>query len=277
MTFVFDSYCRKNNIRYSLCAGSLLGAVRHHGIIPWDDDVDVMVPRPDYNRLLELSKTDFPKGFSIIHAGNTDHYYLPLAKMTNLNTGMIEMRQNMECPVGINIDIFPVDVIPEDAQKANEVYNRFMSDYEKASVAASYTHFQSPFVEGKFRLRTVLHYFRNHIFRSIYNSGKIFERMDKSISEENWEQGQKARIYSSYQYHNRLFDKSIFDEYIDIEFNGLKVMCIKDYDIYLTILFKDYMKLPPVEKQVCHHHHYFLDMDRGYSNEELRELGVIDN
>ena len=277
MTFVFDKYCRNNNLKYSLCAGSLLGAIRHHGIIPWDDDVDVMMPRPDYNKLLELSKKNFPKGFAIIHARNTAHYYLPLAKMTNLNTGMIVMRQNMECPVGINIDIFPVDVIHEDTTKADDIYIKFLSDYEKASVTATYSLFQSPFENGKFRIRTILHYFRNRIFRTIYNSSKIFEEMDKKISMESWEKGKKCRIYSSYQYHNRLFDRNIFDEYIDIEFEGLKVMCIKDYDTYLTILFNDYMKLPPIEKQVCHHHHYFLDMDRGYSLDELRTIGVIKN
>lgn len=272
MMAVLDQYCRDNNLRYSLCAGSLLGAVRHNGIIPWDDDIDIMMPRPDYNKLLKLATTNFPPGYAIIHAGNTPHYYLPLAKMTNLNTCMIEMRQNIECPVGVNIDIFPVDVIPEDEEKKNIIYQSFLRNYERASVTAAFTHFQSPFHDGKFRIRTLLHYFRNHIYRCIYNSKKEFARMDCMISEEDWDNGTKCRIYSSYQYHNRVFDKKIFEEYVDINFDGIKVLCIKHYDNYLTLIFKDYMKLPPIEKRVCHHHHFFLDMDRGYSMNELKDM-----
>lgn len=275
MMKVFDAFCREHQLRYSLCAGSLLGAVRHHNIIPWDDDIDVMMPRPDYERLLELSRQNFPAGYSIIYFGNASHYYLPLAKMTDLNTCLIEFEYNMECPIGVNIDIFPIDVVPESEERRNMVYSKFLHDYEVASVAAQYAQFTFPVHEGKFRMRTLLHVFRNRIYRLTKNSASVFAGMDAMISETDWNNGKKCRIYSSYQYHKYLFDKEWFEHYIDVDFGGLKVRAIKKYDDYLKMLFHDYMKLPPKEKQVCHHHHYFLDLDRGYSISELKQLGII--
>lgn len=275
MTAVFDRYCRDNNLRYSLCAGSLLGAIRHHGIIPWDDDVDVMMPRPDYNRLLEFAKTNFPDGYKIICADNTSHYYLPIAKMTDLNTCMIEFRQNMECQVGVNMDIFPVDVIPEDEEHRENIYHQFLMLSHKASDVAEYAHFKSPFEKEGFRMRTLLHWIKNKIYRLFYNSAALFKKANVLISTEDWENGKHCRIYTSYQYHNRIFDKTLFETYIELDFDGIKVMCISEHETYLTLLFNNFMQLPPKEKQVYHHHHYFLNLDRGYTNQELRDMGVI--
>lgn len=275
MTSVFDKYCRAHNLRYSLCAGSLLGAVRHHGIIPWDDDVDVMMPRPDYNKLLELAKRDFPQGYNLIHAGNTPYYYLPLAKVIDIDTCLIEMRSYVECPIGVNIDVFPIDIIPEDEKTREFLYRSFLKNYEIASVTAELSHFKSLFENRNFRFRAILHYFRNHLYRLTKNSKQIFQNMDDMISKCDWDKGNHCRFYSSYQYHHHIFDKNLFEEYTELYFDGIKVMVIKDYDTYLTILFRNYMKLPPIEKQVCHHHHFFLDMNRGYTINELKEKGVI--
>lgn len=275
MTAKFDAYCKENGLRYSLCAGSLLGAVRHHGIIPWDDDVDVMMPRPDYNRLLELSKDSFVEGYKIVHAGNAPHYYLPLAKMTDTNTCLIEMKHYMECPIGVNIDIFPVDVIPEDESERESVYRKFIRLYALATQSADYAHYKSPFTENGFRLNNLLHWIKNKIYRCVFNSAKVFAKADALTSQIDWASGRHCRIYTSYQYHNRIFEKDLFDHYTELDFDGMKIMSIAGYETYLKTLFKDYMKLPPKEKQVCHHHHYFLDMNRGYSIDELKKMGII--
>lgn len=275
MLSVFDSYCRQHQLRYSLCAGSLLGAVRHHGIIPWDDDIDVMMPRPDYDKLLNLASGHFVEGYKIIHAGNTPHYYLPLAKMTDLNTCMIEFRANMECPVGVNMDIFPVDAVPPKTDEQVRLHQQFRRLYQLASDTAEYAPYKSPFEPTGFRINNVLHVIKNRLYRIFMSSSRLFEKADKLIAATDWEPGVKCRIYPSYQYHEKLFDKQWFEEYVDMDFDGISVKCIAAYDKYLTTLFKNYMQLPPVEKRVCHHHHYFLDMDRGYTIEELKQKGII--
>lgn len=275
MIVKFDIFCREHNLRYSLCAGSLLGAVRHGGIIPWDDDIDVMMPRPDYNRLLEIASNSFYDGYKIIHAGNTSHYYLPLAKMTDINTCMIEMRKYMECQIGVNIDIFPIDVIPEDEIQRESVYHKFLNLYAKAIDTAEFAHFKSPFEANGFRINNILHWLKNKFYRIIYDSATIFKYADELISRENWENGTRCRIYSSYQYHDRIFEKNVFEDYTDLNFDGMKIMCISKYEQYLSQLYKNYLELPPIEKRVCHHHHYFIDLNRGYSNKELSEMGII--
>lgn len=256
MVEVFDEYCRKNNIRYTLCGGSLLGAVRHKGIIPWDDDLDVIMPRPDYIRFLELSKKSFIENYSIIDYSNKDYYYLPMAKMVDDRTLLIEMEENRKCPIGVNIDIFPIDAIPNDDSKQEELYKKHRSLLKKAYFANRY-----PF--AKSALKSIYYFFRYftycyyHIF---YNGHMLLKKADELISQENYHKSAKVRIYTSYQHHNKVFDKRVFDEFTDLEFSGLKLMCIKDYDTYLKSLFGDYMKLPPIEKQVCHHRHYLLKM-----------------
>ncbi len=275
MMKVFDSFCRDHNLKYSLCGGSLLGAVRHKGFIPWDDDIDVMMPRPDYNKLLELSALDFPHGYSIVFAGNKPYYYLPIAKMIDNNTCLIETQRTMKCPIGVNIDIFPVDAVPEESKKQLSAYKKFRSDYKKASLTASYFPLKLPFVNGKLKLGILYNYFVCRIHKLLFDSKSIFRNMDLLVSAESWEEGNKCRIYGSYQFHNRLFEISIFKNFNELEFEDAKFMCIEDYDTYLKSLYKDYMKLPPVEKRVCHHGHYFLDMNRGYSVEELKKMSVI--
>lgn len=262
MLFDFNKFCNDNNLRYSLCAGSLLGAIRHKGIIPWDDDVDVMMPRPDYNRLIELTADGFMNHYSVIHAENNSNYYLPMAKMVDNRTKIIEDEIRKNCPLGIFIDIFPCDGVPEDTIIANDVYNRFRKLTKTAKIAAAYVPFtwlykcdvNTPFIN---RIKAFLKN-RWYKFKGI-KSYQLFKEADRLISACDYNKSKQVRLYTSYQYHKFIFDKDIFEKYIDVEFNGIIVKSIKNYDEYLTTLYKNYMKLPPVEKQVCHHSHYYLD------------------
>lgn len=256
MVDVFDKYCRKNNLRYTLCGGSLLGAVRHKGIIPWDDDLDVIMPRPDYRKFLGLSQKHFVENYSIVDYTNKDYYYLPMAKMVDDRTVLIEMEENRKCPIGVNIDIFPIDAIPEDARLQNKIYTKHRRLLKKAYFANRFPCVKSAFI-GIYYFFRYLSYCYYHLF---YNGKKLLKKADELCSQENYQEASKVRIYTSYQHHNKIFEKRVFEEFVDLEFNGLKLMCIKDYDTYLKALFGDYMKLPAIEKQVCHHRHYLLKM-----------------
>ena len=101
----FMKICKDNGLTYYCCAGTAIGAVRHHGIIPWDDDIDVIMPRPDYDRLLEIAKTvDFGK-YEIITPYDDETYPLYFSKISNRNTTLIEDRQ-IPCVIGLYVDIF---------------------------------------------------------------------------------------------------------------------------------------------------------------------------
>lgn len=265
MLKALDAFCRKNAIEYSLCGGSLLGAVRHKGFIPWDDDIDVMMIRPEYERFLTISQKEFIKGYSIINTRINKNYYLPISKMVDDNTCLIESEETKRCPIGVNIDIFPIDGY--NSNDGPEIYSKFRKLLYYAKETSACPTLTDLFMDKKFHPSVLINYIRRTILRTFLNSKKLFEKADKLIREVDFAKSEYCKLYTSYQFHGRVFDKTIFDNYTDMQFEDTIVRCILKYDDYLTSLYKDYMKLPPLDKQVCHHEHYLLIMNKQMANE----------
>ena len=120
----FHSYCEKNEIKYYMIGGTMLGAVRHQGFIPWDDDVDIGVPRNDYNKLLTISKGLKPENSRYIiesYQDMNDDYEYPFAKVYDTSTTLIENKRK-QTKRGIYIDVFPLDGI-EGSTKEEAIHN----------------------------------------------------------------------------------------------------------------------------------------------------------
>lgn len=109
-----DNVCREHNLRYYIWAGTMIGAVRHKGFIPWDDDLDIAMPRPDYDRLIEHAAEWLPKPYEMVCAENDGVYPLPFAKIQDADTTLIE-RMHLKYLGGIYLDVFPIDGVPEGA------------------------------------------------------------------------------------------------------------------------------------------------------------------
>ena len=123
----FISICEKNQLTYYIAAGSALGAVRHHDMIPWDDDIDIYMPRDDYKKFLSLKDQIDDKQYQIITLDNSG-YYLPFAKMANLNTTIWEYKQ-YPFIIGIFIDIFPLDRINKNREETAKLVIEFKSRF----------------------------------------------------------------------------------------------------------------------------------------------------
>ena len=128
-------FCKKNNIRYSLSGGTLLGAVRHKGYIPWDDDIDIMMPRPDYERFVnEFNENRKDVEYKVICSYNDSQFFQPFAKVVNTKTFLKETYKRPVAQMGVYIDVFPIDGLPNDEQKREKYWN-FIARQKNISTA----------------------------------------------------------------------------------------------------------------------------------------------
>ena len=119
---VFHNFCKENNIRYFISHGTLLGTIRYKGFIPWDDDVDVLVPREDYDRLLAIFKDS--EKYRLLHFEKDDRFLFPYAKLCDMTTLKVENGREADLHLGVDMDIFPLDAWDDDMKKARKEVKR---------------------------------------------------------------------------------------------------------------------------------------------------------
>ena len=237
-----DTFCRANNIRYSLSGGSLLGAVRHKGFIPWDDDIDIFMPRPDYERFVVnfYGKVPYVNVFSY---QTSDTCMAKFAKVYDERT--FYMFRN--CVYGVFIDVFPIDGIPAPAEAAAyaKKFNR-MGDH--------ITMKRKCYKQSANPVRDIAKYIVKQIMMPLPKS-YLVKKFNEYLNQYPFETSKyRGCIINMGPYGTReFFPAKVFDEFIDMPFENLSVSCLKEYDKYLSQLFGDYMTPPPVEKQVPGH------------------------
>lgn len=247
----FDRMCRAHGLRYCLCGGSLLGAVRHKGFIPWDDDLDVSMPRPDYERLIAHSRKWLPEHLEFVCAENDPKYPLPFGKIQDARTTLIE-RRHLYYLGGCYIDVFPFDAYPDN--RALLLWQRVQYNWLKKCL---YLVHRDPYRHGHGPACWL-----PLMVRRMYTMGGIQRRMRRVMTRYDYS---KANVACSYTDGiRRIVPKTISDNYCEYEFEGHKVMGIRDYDPYLKAMYgPDYMT-PPPEKDRFQHLFDYLDLDHPY-------------
>ena len=257
--------CEAMNVKYVIMHGTLLGAVRHHGFIPWDDDIDICMTRENYDTFLREGSQYLPSNLMIQHVifeENCPNYY---AKVRDVNTTFLHKEHiNLDINQGIFIDVFPIDKIKNGKIRiATEFYKRKWFDLivncYNPDYVASIQRTRSKLI-GE-----VLHWFiRKSVFR--------IRDWRKYILKEDARRrflhkiGDDCTFISIYR---NVTDKfSLFEKRREYDFDGSVFYGPEDYDTILEELYGDYMRIPPKEKQITHDP-LFVDLDRGYSKEEL--------
>ena len=240
---VLDDICKRNDLNYYLGYGSMLGAVRHKGYIPWDDDIDICLFREDYDKLIKILKEQQEINWLDIVDSSVGEYYYPFAKATD-NRTIAKMEDNIT-PHGIWVDIFPIDNVPNSKYRIKiYIYNCYLL---RAMTIAMTTDFSEVKNVKKLKYKKFLNCIANIIGKN--RICKYYEKKCKKYI--NKEKKYVAVLCSAYGYRDRMVKKYLLEseEYI---FEKRKFSGFKNYDFYLSKLYGDYMKLPPEDKRRTH-------------------------
>lgn len=253
----FLRVCKEHNLTYYLAYGTCLGAVRHKGMIPWDDDIDVLMPRKDLERLYAMRHKVFGEDFKLAsYRDDINHLYC-MMKLESQTSSVIE-HVNPIYVGGVYIDLFPLDNVrseEEDAEWTKDVL-RMNHEYDLYSVCPPP---KTYFVK----------YLRYKCRRHIWLHTNPLQKWDDLVSQHKDEQTDFVKDYHNSWPWRALFRSEVFGKGVELEFEGRKCVVPTDYDTYLKVSYGDYMKLPPVEKRVFKHSYLFEDSERRLSVEEL--------
>lgn len=262
---VFASFCEKNSIAFYAAYGTMIGAIRHHGFIPWDDDIDVFMLRKEYDRFIELRKTlsDDKYKISVYLDGESPY---PFAKFYSTEGTIWEYKQ-FPFVIGPWVDVFPIDegdMNDEVANKALERYDYTMWKYRKAVSYSSWKEIASDFLhfnvmDGSINLFKKVRYAP---FKEKYIQ-EIKDRLDdiRAIK------GHTLRCYNT-ALTNEVFEKCWFEKAISVPFEDTTIYVPNGYHEFLSALYGNYMQLPPEEKRVGHSV-YFIDLKHTLTIEEI--------
>lgn len=243
-----DSFCRKNGIEYFLVGGTGIGAVRHGGYIPWDDDIDIGMTRPNYDKFLSSFPGSYPN--LNVYAPEIDwEYYAPYANVCDNRTILFEgANSHRHDEIGVKIDVFPYDGVPSDMQE-------FEAMRKKATKIRHLCYYKK-LILSKVKINSYRHLIALLLWkvRTIFRSHASYQKQLHALAMQTPYKDAEfvEKIVFPYA-HNKPCKKEIFESYCDMPFENITVRNLVAYDEYLRSVFGDYMQLPPEEEQVCHH------------------------
>lgn len=243
----FIELCEKYDITYFMDGGSLLGCIRHGGFIPWDDDIDIILFREDYEKFLKYSH-ELSAKYDIINSDNYEYYcrlYTKLSLKETRNYDFFE--RNTDFIFGINIDIFVFDNIPNGKIKKNlfkihyEIFKKFLFLYEITTCDVYLS-----------KNKEKIGHFIRALFKLLHINNKTLKKMGSKLITKSINADSDYIFNLSTSYNFDAFNKNIFKKSKKVKFETLNVNIPLGFDEYLTQIYGNYMEIPPKDKQVNH-------------------------
>ncbi len=256
-----DQVCKRHNLKYFLMYGSLLGAIRHHGFIPWDDDIDVCMPREDYDRLMGLG-SEFAEPYFLQIPGKDKGYYFSFAKLRNSNTTSISHAFRYEqFNQGIGLDIFVVDNCkPETAE---EDYDRIKNLVAENSANMRRSN-PNPSEEDCKRMQSFEARDPDKVYQEISEIATKYqnEKTEYGITE----------TLICYGFKKQMFKWDDLEKLILCDFHGFQFPIPQNYDTILRTIYGDYMDFPPADSRGKWHIKSSVQPDIPYREYRLKML-----
>lgn len=245
---IVDKICRENAIDYFIDGGTCLGAVRHGGFIPWDDDIDIGMPKPDYDRFCAIAPQLLPCGYSLHTSADTEGFSALWAKVFKDGTRFIdEVSQDAGCDQGIFVDIFPYYQLDVDPEKAKAQCKKA----RMAQVKSYLKHLPQPKLPKDAPAKPVL----KAACRMIHNTvAKLWSQASLQAELDHaFDTREPAEIWTNAAYSNLgAFETDMLFPTKDIDFDGVTLRAPNDCEAFLTKLYGDYMQLPPDSERYTH-------------------------
>ncbi|MBF1036246.1 MAG: LicD family protein [Parvimonas sp.] len=250
----FITCCEKMNLTYYIGFGTLLGAIRHKGFIPWDDDVDVCMPREDYDKFIAEASEYLPENYFIQTMETDPKYALNFAKLRDSDTTLFEKHViDVDINHGVFIDIFPLDGYIKGQSKVMDLRVKQKPVFEEADTNA---------------LSNAISGFSK---KFVYKLGEsIPNKIKTDISKMSVPKDNPKFTDCEYvaclvdNFYIMPFKRDLLGKGVKVDFEGLKVNAPENYDEYLRVLYGDYMKLPPEDQRENHHNFHLADVNKSF-------------
>lgn len=256
----YHEFCVSHGLRYYCIGGTALGAARHNGFIPWDDDIDVGMPRADYEKFKELSAREINEKTKYLAEFPSDKrdFVYTFGKLYDTETTLIE-NTRFRTKRGVYLDIFPLDGIGDSKEEAVKNFKKIdkWSNLLSTRICAVR--------KGRKWYKNLSVILSRAVPNFIINQQKLMQKIDNMSQKLKFDECKYVANISGNWHEKEILKREVFGEPTLCSFENMEVYIPKKVDEYLKGLYGDWKRLPPPEKRVTHHDYLFCDLNTPYS------------